>query len=79
MHRVPSPRKFAVVRPRAWVRLAILAPLLIACEPATSNLLPRATPEEVGVSSERLERLDTAMQRYIDDNLLAGTVTLVSR
>ena len=41
--------------------------------------LPMASPESVGVSSERLERLDNAMQRYIDSNHLAGTVSLIAR
>ena len=41
--------------------------------------LPRAVPEEVGMSSERLQRLDHVMQGNIDDNLLAGTVTLIAR
>lgn len=43
------------------------------------NWLPRATPEEVGMSSERLERLNEMVQRHIDDELLAGAVTLVAR
>ena len=46
---------------------------------AQGNDFPTASPEEVGVSSERLQRLSNAMQRYIDSNLLAGTVSLVSR
>ncbi len=41
--------------------------------------LPTDTPENVGVSSQRLERLSGAMQRYIDTNMLAGTVSLISR
>lgn len=41
--------------------------------------LPQAEPEEVGMSSERLERIGVAMDRYIDDDLVPGTVTLVSR
>lgn len=44
-----------------------------------ANGLPRATPESVGVSSERLGRMTAAMQRYIDAEKLAGTVTLVAR
>jgi CubicO group peptidase (beta-lactamase class C family) len=36
-------------------------------------------PEELGLSSERLKRIDTAMQRYIDQELIAGIVTLVAR
>ncbi len=38
-----------------------------------------AAPEDVGMSSERLERLTRAMQSYIDKDLVAGTVTLVAR
>ena len=41
--------------------------------------LPMASPESVGMSSERLKRVDTLMQRYIDNELVAGTVTLVAR
>jgi len=41
--------------------------------------LPTARAEDVGMCSERLERLSRAMQRIIDDRLLAGTVTLVAR
>jgi CubicO group peptidase (beta-lactamase class C family) len=36
-------------------------------------------PEDIGFSSERLERLNRGMQRYIDDGLFAGIVTLVAR
>ena len=41
--------------------------------------LPTAEPETVGMSSERLERLDRVMQDYIDRNEVAGVVTLVAR
>ena len=41
--------------------------------------LPLAMPECVGVSSQRLQRLDESMRRYIDNELLAGTVTLIAR
>lgn len=46
---------------------------------AAAQELPRAEPEDVGMSSERLERLDATMQRFIDDDMVAGTVTLVAR
>ena len=36
-------------------------------------------PEEVGLSSARLERIRGHFQRYIDDGKLAGTLTLVAR
>ena len=36
-------------------------------------------PERVGMSAERLERLDTAVQGYIDREEIAGAVTLIAR
>ena len=37
------------------------------------------TPESVGFSSERLERLHANMQKQVDDKKLAGVVTLLAR
>ena len=37
------------------------------------------TPEEVGVSSQRLARLNSFMRRYVDENKLTGIVTLLAR
>lgn len=36
-------------------------------------------PESVGLSSSRLERVDRAMQKYVDQNLFAGMSVLVAR
>ncbi len=41
--------------------------------------LPMDSPENVGVSAERLQRVSDTMQRYIDADLLAGTITLLAR
>ncbi|MGC2450493.1 MAG: serine hydrolase domain-containing protein, partial [Candidatus Sulfotelmatobacter sp.] len=41
--------------------------------------LPAAKPESVGLSSERLERISTVVQRDIDNKRIAGAVTLVVR
>ena len=41
--------------------------------------LPRVGPEEVGLSSDRLERIDTVLQRYVDSGQIAGAVALVAR
>src|SRR5437667_5832173 len=38
-----------------------------------------AKPESVGLSSDRLERIATTVQRNIDDKRIAGAVTLVYR
>lgn len=41
--------------------------------------LPTARAEEVGMSSERLQRLTQRMQEYVDKGQVAGVVTLVAR
>ena len=41
--------------------------------------LESASPESVGLSGERLERLTSAMQAYVDEEKLAGLVTLLVR
>ena len=46
---------------------------------AVEDTLPMAAPEEVGMSSERLQRVSALMQRNIDQDLLSGTVTLIAR
>jgi CubicO group peptidase (beta-lactamase class C family) len=46
---------------------------------AVAQDVPLAKPESVGLSSERLERISSAVQRGIDDKRLAGAVTLVAR
>ena len=37
------------------------------------------SPEQVGVSSERLRRIDKLVRNYVDDKRLAGAVTLLAR
>ncbi|MDX1983947.1 MAG: serine hydrolase domain-containing protein [Bryobacteraceae bacterium] len=58
---------------RAWLLLA-LAPLLAATAP-----LPKAAPDQVGVSAERLGRVRALVQRYIDRGEIAGAVSMVAR
>jgi len=41
--------------------------------------LATTTPEEVGLSSQRLKRIKKVMQDYVDENKLAGLVTMVAR
>jgi CubicO group peptidase (beta-lactamase class C family) len=38
-----------------------------------------ATPESVGVSTERVRRIETAMKKLVDDKQVAGLVTLLER
>lgn len=53
--------------------------ILALAAAAVAQDLPTAKPEAVGLSSERLERIGTAVQRNIDDKRIAGAVTLVMR
>lgn len=71
--RSPRPR-----RPRGL--LCLLSAALVAAtlaSPLTGQ--GRATPESVGMSSERLQRLTGAMEGYVADGLLPGAVVLVLR
>jgi len=57
----------------------VLLGFIILVIAAAAQDLPTAKPEAVGLSSERLERIGTAVQRSIDDKRIAGAVTLVVR
>src|SRR3989442_8466702 len=41
--------------------------------------LPRARPDEVGLSSAALQRIAPALQAYVDSGKLAGAVAVVAR
>ena len=59
--------------------LGTLCALGLGAAPLLGQLLPRATPEEVGLSSERLQRMSEVFQSYADDGRLAGAVGMVLR
>jgi CubicO group peptidase (beta-lactamase class C family) len=48
-------------------------------KPVSGQVLPNARPEQVGFSSERLQRLDAAMQQKVDEKQFAGIVTILAR
>jgi CubicO group peptidase (beta-lactamase class C family) len=57
----------------------VLLGLLVLNVFAFAQDIPSGKPESVGLSSERLERIGTAVQGDIDDKRIAGAVTLVIR
>jgi CubicO group peptidase (beta-lactamase class C family) len=64
-------------RPRTRLVCALAA---LVAVPLSMALVPTAPkPEEVGFSSERLQRVHDAVQRHIDAKELSGVVTLVAR
>ena len=64
------------LRPRTAVLACALA---LAAFSAAAQPLPVATPESVGMSSERLSRLTTALQKEVADKRLPGAVVMVAR
>jgi CubicO group peptidase (beta-lactamase class C family) len=46
---------------------------------SSANNLARATPEDVGMSTERLKRIRVVAQSAVDEGKIAGAVTLVAR
>src|SRR5262245_6444970 len=80
---------------KAWARtlvLVFLAGYVVAAQQApqrspapaatrstTARPLPTASPESVGISSERLDRLHGGMQAYVDRHEVGGIVTLIAR
>jgi CubicO group peptidase (beta-lactamase class C family) len=66
--------------PHHWVRrtLPFLFSLSIVAT-AFAQTLPTAKPEDVGVSSQRLERIGQTVQQYVDEGKVSGVVTLVAR
>ena len=61
------------------LRTSALVCVLAISASAIAQELPTAKPEAAGLSSERLGRIGTAVQRSIDEKRIAGAVTLVAR
>jgi CubicO group peptidase (beta-lactamase class C family) len=61
-------------------RLCTLLLLLLSATPAfAADHLEISRPEDVGMSSERLERVTRSMQGYVDRGEVPGVVTLIAR
>ena len=45
----------------------------------TAATVPGGKPEDVGLSSERLQRVNDLVKTYIDSGQISGAVTMVSR
>lgn len=66
-----------MLRIRVLCWLATLAAL--PASPLAARDLPTAEPGEVGLSAERLERIDAVLRDHVDRGELAGAVALVAR
>jgi CubicO group peptidase (beta-lactamase class C family) len=61
------------------LRLSRRIAVILLAVALTAAALPNARPEDVGLSSDRLQRINQLVQRYIDDGQITGAVTMVSR
>lgn len=66
------------MRPFSLFPSAVVVALLVA-GPASGQRLPTADPASVGMSAERLEKIEYALQQVIQDGEIAGAVTVVVR
>lgn len=57
----------------SFIALLVVSSSLVAAD------FSRARPERLGMSSERLSRLDSVLKSYVEDGKLAGQVVLVLR
>lgn len=53
--------------------------LMLAASAAGAGSVPAGKPETAGMSAERLQRVDVAVQRHIEAGAITGAVTLVAR
>jgi CubicO group peptidase (beta-lactamase class C family) len=64
--------------PRRFAHTALALTFFFAAAIAAAQSLRPSSPDSVGMSAERLERLSNALQAYVDDGKVAGSVTLVA-
>ncbi|MXY57932.1 MAG: beta-lactamase family protein [Gammaproteobacteria bacterium] len=62
-----------------YLRTGLLTICAISAVAVCGGEIPVAKAESVGMSTERLQRIDAAMQRHIDAGKIQGVVTAVAR
>ena len=70
-----------MIETRACFRTAFVAVVasMVAITALAAEEIPTASPEEVGMSSERLLEINAVMKRHIDAGEIQGAVTVVAR
>ena len=64
---------------RLFVRLTALVVTIVPLAVSVAASTPSAKPEDVGLSSARLERIRSMIRGHIDAKDFSGAVTLVAR
>jgi len=62
-----------------WLARCVVLLIFIVAPVAWSQELPTAKPEDVGLSSEKLARIGPAVQALVDDQKVAGAITIIAR
>jgi CubicO group peptidase (beta-lactamase class C family) len=73
---LPTLPFFATRHLRQYLALLVLVAI---CSNSYAAELSRVRPERVGMSSSRLERLDSVLAAYVEEDLVAGQVAVVLR
>jgi CubicO group peptidase (beta-lactamase class C family) len=76
---INKPLKMKIFQSGKYQRFIIFQFLFLACFSALGQGLPLANPKDIGLSSERLNRIATAMNDYSGTGKMPGMVTLVAR
>ena len=72
-HGRPRPKE------RGYGAPALAALLILGLVPLAGKEVPRATPAEVGMSAGKLDAAAKVVQGYVDENKIAGALTLIAR
>ena len=64
---------------RATILLALLSFIVLTVAQTHAQALPTAKPEQVGLSSERLARLDARLKADVAKGVIPGAIVLVAR
>src|SRR5438270_627954 len=62
-----------------WVAASLFPLLVLLLSAAGSDPLPRAKPETVGLSQDRLEEATALLSRFVAEHKIAGAVAAVAR
>jgi CubicO group peptidase (beta-lactamase class C family) len=67
------------MRPKTLFTWLAVAAIAASATLTAQSTTPRPAAAKAALASERVERIDRALQRYVDDNRIAGAVALVLR
>ena len=74
-----SPRLAVLPLLAAALLLPAVRSTHVAAATESARDMAPATPESVGISADRVSRIDARMKQMVDENRLAGVVTLLTR